>query len=813
MSKNLAIHSTFVQFILNCLEKTSVHWVKIIFLVFQLGFISDAYAFETFYRNQDFQMTRESQDLFYRQIKPILDMRCVSCHSCREAECRLKLTSPEGLIRGGHTQQIHGGDLFSVQRTQLFHDAKSEEAWREKGFYSVLNTPPQIKLSLQGSQPTDHLGRNSILTAALLNRYTPQEKLNSINLIGTEHQYCGKGRESFDDVPGMPYKMSPLNPLEFTTLYNWAHSVDSLALPSAETLLKLKTPKNPKLINRWEQFFNHPSAKARWTSRFLYEHLFLARFYFEESPGEFYELVRSKTAYPAPIEVTPTLHAYEAPEFKNFYYRLRKVHSTIVDKNHFVYEVNDSTLQELKDLFWNLDWGSENNQVKFNFNNSNPLVAFKHIPASSRYLWMLKNAHLLLDISARSQNCRSEGAAAPYWDNMLHVFIKPEADASVVYGKKFYDEAGQYLPIPNLTGGKINPFSNFIQEQREYAAVKQKYSQKLHPKGLRSEDIWLGDKNQDPNAIVTVLRHQWTASTVKGAAGKLPRSVMMLDFALFERYFYLCNVATEVSEAMISQSRVVTYLFDVRKEGENIFLSFIPKKYRNKIRASLVEGLDPNDQYVNAFSYPYNQENGYRFEKATSYQDFMAEFLRQTFKPEVLGKKSFVFKALGPVRENEVKTKLEKLSEVRGGMGTQMPNVSYLRITQADGTNIYYTITANRYYKSRNQLGFIDPNYEKSQRSPERDSLEIFEGIFVNFPEKIYLIQASELDTFTKDLQTLANREQFLAFNQKYGLDQNAENFWPILDEINATHIRTNPIHGGIIDLHRYGSLDQKLPL
>jgi hypothetical protein len=37
---------------------------------------------------------------FVKDIKPILDSRCVSCHGCYDAPCQLKLGSTDGLDRG-----------------------------------------------------------------------------------------------------------------------------------------------------------------------------------------------------------------------------------------------------------------------------------------------------------------------------------------------------------------------------------------------------------------------------------------------------------------------------------------------------------------------------------------------------------------------------------------------------------------------------------------------------------------------------------------------------------------------------------------
>lgn len=791
----------------------NVRSVAILALFLQMGLTSNAFGFESYYRNDSFKMTTETSDIFYGKIKPILDRRCVACHSCRESACRLKLTSPEGILRGASSNPILGSSFFAVPRTKLFHDAFTEKKWRKLGFYSVLNTPkvtnkaPYLLLG-----PSDPLGRNSIFTAALANKYEDQTKMEKINLIGPKNQMCGNGKTDYNKVPGMPYKMAPLSPTEFSTLFNWAKSKEMFTLPSSRALLMLKTSQNPELIKRWENFFNHKTNKAKWTSRFLYEHLFLARFYFQESPGEFYELVRSKTAGPEPILVAPTLHAFEKPKVENFYYRLRKIHSTIVDKNHFVYEVNDKILEELKNMFWQKDWGKRNNYIKFNFDNSNPMVAFKHMSAKSRYRWMLKNAHLLLDISARSQNCRSEGAGAPYWDNMVQTFLKPESDPTVMFGKRFYDEVGKFLPIPNTTDGRKNIFKTFNKVQKKYAKIKNRYAQQLRPKGLTLNDIWRGENDNNKNAIVTVLRHQWTASAHKGQLGNMPRSMLLLDFASFERYFYLCNVATDISENLIGQSRVVRYLFDIKKEVENQFLSLVPGRFRNEIRSSLVEGLDQNKEFVNIFTRPYVKDNGYDYKNANTFSDIAKEFFSKTFNSEIIGKRSFIFKA-DVSNESILKSQLERLSEIKGSIGTHMPNVSYLRVRNINGAIDYYTITANRYFKSTNNFSFLDTDYEKKQRSPDRDTLEVFEGIMVNYPEKIYMIDYAQAGQYISDLKKINSRTSFLSFNYKYGLNQKSKQFWTIVDEMNSRYIGNNPVYGGIIDLHRYGSLDLVPPL
>jgi len=72
-------------------------------------------------------------------VKPVLDRRCVACHSCYNAPCQLKLSSYEGLDRGANKQGVYSSSRLHAQDpTRLFMDAQTTEQWRAKGFTSVL---------------------------------------------------------------------------------------------------------------------------------------------------------------------------------------------------------------------------------------------------------------------------------------------------------------------------------------------------------------------------------------------------------------------------------------------------------------------------------------------------------------------------------------------------------------------------------------------------------------------------------------------------------------------------------------------------
>ena len=80
------------------------------------------------------------QPEYHRDVKSIIDNRCVVCHGCYDAPCQLKLSSFEGIDRGANETKVYDGRrILAADPTRLFIDAKNTEQWRDKDFFPVLN--------------------------------------------------------------------------------------------------------------------------------------------------------------------------------------------------------------------------------------------------------------------------------------------------------------------------------------------------------------------------------------------------------------------------------------------------------------------------------------------------------------------------------------------------------------------------------------------------------------------------------------------------------------------------------------------------
>ena len=60
---------------------------------------------------------------YSKDIKPILDTRCVACHACYDAPCQLKLTAYDGVARGASKDRVYNHkSLREGKLSRLFFD-------------------------------------------------------------------------------------------------------------------------------------------------------------------------------------------------------------------------------------------------------------------------------------------------------------------------------------------------------------------------------------------------------------------------------------------------------------------------------------------------------------------------------------------------------------------------------------------------------------------------------------------------------------------------------------------------------------------
>ena len=81
---------------------------------------------------------------FKDDIQPILNRRCVVCHSCYDAPCQLNLTSYEGLDRGANKTPVYNGTRFLTAEPRLLAASMSSPDSRSIAYLQFDVSPESV---------------------------------------------------------------------------------------------------------------------------------------------------------------------------------------------------------------------------------------------------------------------------------------------------------------------------------------------------------------------------------------------------------------------------------------------------------------------------------------------------------------------------------------------------------------------------------------------------------------------------------------------------------------------------------------------
>jgi len=403
-----------------------------------------------------------------------------------------------GIDRGASKQLVYdGGRLSAVAPTRLFIDAINTQGWREKNFYPVLNEridTRQAALNNSLLAKLIHLKRSNPLPET--GKLAKSFDLNIDRKL--ECPTVKKFRKYKNNHPdwGMPYAMPGLSLQQEYILMSWLQQGAMFDAPS-ELSAKAK-----KSIAQWEQFFNRSSLKQQLVSRYIFEHLFIGHIHFKGHPKEeFYSLVRSTTPPGQPVTEIATRLPYDDPGVTEFYYRLRPVEETIVEKTHFVYELSQNKMQRFRELFFKPDYRVNKLPSYDSIIAANPFLAFAEIPNISRYQFLLDDAQYFVSGFIKGPVCRGKMALGVIRDRFWVVFLnpggkinKPKMDKAL---QNFVSKNYAALTLPGTAGNELSLFGfkkyNALADQ--YLKIKETFANQLIEQygGFQMEDIWDGN--------------------------------------------------------------------------------------------------------------------------------------------------------------------------------------------------------------------------------------------------------------------------------------------------------------------------------
>ena len=758
-----------------------------------------------------FNLSVFASDLYRENIQPIFDNRCIACHSCLNGPCQLNLQNYDGFMRGAHPKNAYDGTrIQSVSPTRPNIDGKSPLDWRKLGFFE-LNASKELENNLFYT----FINERDVITKDDIPFKTAEESAFCID-NNIRAQVLFKVNRDLK----MPYGLPPLKNEERQTLAKWL----TIGAPGP---IEKKISKNLlEEVEYVENFFNKSKSKEQLVSRYLYEHLFLAHFYFKEHPNQFFRLIRSKNqcdkSRSNPDEIN-TRRPNDLPSVKKFYYCLRPLDLTIVAKTHMPFEINKKIIDSWTSLFFAKSWDVTNPLIHEKAYNdqasANPFEVFFDIPVESRYKFLIQNSHYIVSTFIKGPVCNGSKAVNSIQEQFYTMFIDPKSDL-MVRSKEFETKAKELLILPGVWGSDINPLESIslnkkITEHREgYRKLRAEYIRQHFPNGYSYEDLWDGDGKND-NASLTIFRHNDNAVVMKGLKGDIPKTAFFLDYALLERLVYNLVVNFDVYGNITHQMLTRIYMDLIRMEGEEIFLSFLPSESRVKYRNEWYKGIltKPMMEYI--FPLIANEHpSAIKFKTKHHKKEFFNYTYHHYLKPEARGSADLLNwkkMSLVPVGTNynspamsEEEKILRELTSIEANNGIRFPNFlpenSYLLITGENGEPLEaYTIIKNT---EHDNISWILG--ESLRFNPKEDRISILKGFYSYYPNAFYKVKKSELRDFSKNLMSLKKEKDYTKFFKKFGVSRVSADFWQTYDALNTIYKNEHPIDFGYLDLTRY---------
>lgn len=741
------------------------------------------------------------------EVKPILDARCSVCHSCYNSPCQLKLNSYEGVDRGGSKLKVYNATrLSTMDPTRLFIDAKTTEEWRGKGFHSV-------------TQSSSQAGTNNSLMLQILDHKRKNPEVTGDYNSEADDLTCSETAIELDGYlakhpnRGMPFGFPPLKKDEFEIIAGWL--AQGAQGPTLEQQKALTTPlaADSEEIHKWETFLNTQNPKYGMTARYLYEHLFLAHIKFGTDTNEYYELLRSRTPPGSPIDMIDTVRPYDDPGTDTFYYRFRKIHSTIVHKTHMVFDFDDAKMARIKELFLEPEWLHKPHMVGYDpVVSANPFTSFEQIPPRSRYQFLLDNAHYIIMTFIRGPVCRGQVALNVINDHFWILFQDPDHDLSLRYPAflKLQQnnlimpiERGSKFPVTGLIGNKYDKALN------DYYRERQEFYMSHHFGGQGYDSIWKGNFPDDA-PVLTVYRHFNSASVHKGVLGSLPRTMWVIDYPLLERIYYSLVAGYDVYGTLGHQLAIRLYMDGLREEGESYFLGFMPESERRGMMESWYLGVAPEKVPY----YDAGMPTGISFSTDSPQREFIEHVVNTHLKPET----GIQFDTISYLPDGQYPTLPEKYetdddyqqafrsisqpgNKFVALVNDYNANVMYIRIRRDDDTDSVLSLIINRWHDNVAYLF-----REKDTLNPEKDKADILEGFHGSYPNYFIDIHEKDLPDFfylMTHLDQYSVSEAKDRFN-KYGINRSDPNFWEHYDWFQSRFHADEPVQAGLFDLNRY---------
>jgi len=732
---------------------------------------------------------------YRRDVKPILDQRCVVCHGCYDAPCQLKLSSWDGIARGSSKASVYAMRLLEAPTTRLGIDAQRASQWRDQGFDAVLNerTPT----------PGNQLAASVLWRSLALKQAHPLPATpvldGRFDFALDRAQSCPRlaeydAFEAAQPHAGMPYGLPGLSAAELDTIARWlqAGAPDDPQQPLPVAVASQ--------VADWERFLNGTSLKERLTSRYLFEHLFLGHLTFEgDAQRHVFRLVRSATPPGQPVQPLATRRPYDDPVVASFHYRLMRDEETLLAKTHMPMSLSPERLARWRGWYIETPYMVTSLPSYAPEQASNPFATFAAIPLSSRYRFLLDEAGFFVMNFIKGPVCRGQTALDVINDRFWVFFVEPAVGADAEAEQMVAREA-QVLRMPAAQGSNAELLA-WLQvaaaQDRLLATKSEAMSQRYGgPRRIDLSTIWRGD-GHNANAALTIFRHFDSASVVKGLVGEPPKTAWVIGYPLLERIYYLLVAGYDVWGNTPHQLQTRLYMDFLRMEGEANFLMLLPRDQREALRNHWYRGATPDvTERVLGSKFRFDAETGIPYEPGDA-QPQLYRMLQRHLGP-VLDTRFDLQREADPA----VRQALQQLAGVRGESLRWWPETVVLRVDAPPHAARYYTVLRNT-----GHFNVATLLRESAALAPGEQTLTVVPGFIGAHPNALMRSTVAELPALARRVATLAGEADYRALADQHGIRRTDPGFWAASDALMQAYRQAAPTEAGLLD---YGRLQNR---
>lgn len=725
---------------------------------------------------------------FTRDVRPVLDQRCVVCHACYDAPCQLKLEDHAGLARGASRTPVYdGARLSEAPPTRLHQDAQGTAAWRARGFHDVLTDPhtpgaPGLMARLLALREARPLPATATLPASFdFSRERTAQCPGPADIDARLARF---------PLWSMPFGLPDLPAAELDTLQRWlAAGAPAADAPSLSSRVRRR-------VRHWEAFFNGDSLKSRLVARYLYEHLFLAHLYVDDRGSDtvYFKLVRSRTPPGQPIDVIATRRPFDDPGVARVYYRLWRDPESVVDKTHMPYALSRERGAQWREWFLEPAYEVTSLPGYEPRTASNPFLAYASLPQTARHRFLLDEARFSLMNFIKGPVCRGSVALNVIQDRFWVFFTAPGFLDERAYAQ-FLATQEKHLRLPAESGSKlwsIAHWTNYARAQQRYLRAKLDFIRSQRETFARGgiEIIWDGD-GRNPHAAMTVFRHHDNATVVDGLVGAPPKTAWVIDYPTLERIHYLLVAGFDVFGSAAHQAMTRLYMDFLRIESEMNFLALLPPATRERELANWYrDAVDEVSAYVQVYFTHDVIDPLYRYRSTDPKREIYQ--VLQSRVAAALGPDSHAF---GPADlPPAALAAMQALGEVRGRAASLLPENVVLNLRDGDA----YTLLVDRAYSN-----IASMFREADRRLPAEDAVTVVKGILGAYPNVMLELDMAELPAFAAALTALADEADYGRLLDRYGVRRTSPRFWSLSDELHRKHRAAGPIAAGLLDYNR----------